>query len=291
MSENPAVLEIRNLRATLVPQVSVRVELPEADAVLDMESRRGSEVRQYKHIVQSCSLHIENYLQATRVKHMYLLDAFLSGADQENPMALYAVARSMFELSAFLHEVGRRLVETSEAVNDQNWLPLGEKFFALIVRARYATAHPEYRALLLAAGVPSARLKPFNITECVSRLTETEAHSDAVERYALLCDFVHHNLSAATTATSGVRVGDTAFTGAGRIVTDRPGTICRYEYPIVGKFQRELANVAPGFLQDARACLEWAGSMPHMPFSQELNQRMTGFPLGAFAVPGRDAHE
>jgi len=105
-------------------------------------------------------------------------------------------------------------------VNDRNWLPLGEKFFALLVRARYATTNPEFRALLVEAGVPSARLKPFNITECVKRLAADPSHLDAVERYALLCDFVHHNLSSATTAPSGVRFGDTAYTGSGRIVVN-----------------------------------------------------------------------
>jgi hypothetical protein len=88
--------------------------------------------------------------------------------------------------------------------------PLGEKYFGLIVRARFATTHPVYHDLLRADGVPARRLKPFDITHCVQGLTAEPEHQDATARYALLCDFVHHNLASSTTANSGSGVTDMA---------------------------------------------------------------------------------
>ena len=72
----------------------------------------------------------------------------------------------MFELSAFLHEVQKRLQDVVLHVNEKTWQPLGERYFGLIVRARFATTHRVYSDLLRADGVPARRLKPFAITLC-----------------------------------------------------------------------------------------------------------------------------
>lgn len=278
-----ALFEIRKQRNTLASQVSAQVELPEPAGVLEI--REGDDVRTYKHILQSSLLHREHYAVANRIKHLYLLDAFMRAADDENPMALYAIARSMFEFSAFLHEVRNRLKNTAASVNDKTWQPLGMKFFGLIVRARYATANPEFRTMLLDSGIPTKRLKPYNITYCVRGLASEPERADAEDRYAVLCDFVHHNLGSTTTANSGIRYGTTANNGAGSIVTQKVSPIIRYEYPVVGKFSRDLDGVAVGFLQDAIDCIRWDSETPHSPFPVEMNVRVTGSALGIPLLP------
>jgi hypothetical protein len=55
------------------------------------------------------------------------------------------------------------VVAAVAAFSNRSWQPLGEKFFGLLVRARYATTNPEFRAILLEAGVPSKRSELFNL--------------------------------------------------------------------------------------------------------------------------------
>lgn len=275
-----ALEEIRMLRERLAPDVSSPLELPEPDVTLGIEERRGQPLRIYKHILQCSVLHREHFARASMVKHMYLLDGFLSALEDENPMTLHATARGMFELSAFLHEVCARLNETVLRVTTTNWQPLGEKFFAVIARARYATSDPAFRKLLIDAGTPESRLKPFNITECVKGLSAEDGFEDSGERYASLCDFVHHNLGSATTANLGVRQGTVARSGLGGVVTPDVQTITAYAYPVRGKINVYTDRIAPGVLRDANASIRWINELPQGPFPFEMNVQMTGTQLG-----------
>jgi hypothetical protein len=68
--------------------------------VLDLASRRGSELRMFKHVQQNSLFHPEHFAASNKVKHLYLIDGFLAMATAQDPVALYGLARSMFELSA-----------------------------------------------------------------------------------------------------------------------------------------------------------------------------------------------
>jgi hypothetical protein len=57
-------------------------------------------------------------------------------------------------------------------------------------------------------------------------------------------------------------------------------TITRYEYPLPSKFAKAAADVAPGFLRDAQACIQWLNLTPESPYSPDLLERMTGSRLG-----------
>ena len=243
-----AVAELAALRERLVGQVSTPIQLPEPQLTPNLATRRGSDVRMFKHLQQLSVLHRENFVNGNQVKDVYLIDGFLAMATAQNPVALYALARSMFELSAFLHEVQMRLQEVVLGINEKTWLPLGEKFFGLIVRARFATTHPTYLQMLRADGVPERRLKPFNITNCIHGLAKDPEHQDATERYDSLCDFVHHNLGIATLTNSGSAVSNWARTAAGGGAVSLTGdmTITQYEYPVEGKGHRAIDDLAPG---------------------------------------------
>jgi len=281
VNSGQALVELADLREQFLAHVAEPIQLPEVALTLDYGARRGSRVRVFTFLHQMCTLHRESFARSTQIKHLYLIDAFLEMAKAENPIALYAIARSMFELDAFLHEVRARLQNTTLYVTDQTWQPLGEKFFGLIVRARYATTVPGYLDLLSSQGVPASRLKPFNIMHCVRGLAAEPGHSDAEVRYNALCDFVHHNLGTMTTTISGSGVSDAARSaGGGMIVSDGEMTISQYEYPVRGAGDRALDELALGFLNDVRACLEWLNGTPWSPFDSEMITRMTGTPLG-----------
>jgi hypothetical protein len=139
-----ALEELESLRTQLFSQVSLPIQFPEPRPVLDLESRRGSEVRMFKHLHQQTVLHRENFCRGNQIKHLYLVDAYIDLAKSRNPLMPYLVARTMFELSAFLHEVSTRLVEAA-SLSEQNWRQAGEKFHGEIVRARFATGRGDFQ--------------------------------------------------------------------------------------------------------------------------------------------------
>ena len=103
-----AVAELAALRERLVGQVSTPIQLPEPQLTLNLATRRGSDVRMFKHLQQLSVLHRENFVNGNQIKHVYLIDGFLAMATAQNPVALYALARSMFELSASMTHVRNR---------------------------------------------------------------------------------------------------------------------------------------------------------------------------------------
>jgi hypothetical protein len=277
-----AVADLADLREDLVVQIGKTIQLHDPQRVLNLTSRRSSELRMFKHIQQTSLLHRENFAASSQIKHLYLLDGFLAMATAQNPVALYGLARSMFELNAFLHEIQKRLNDVVVQVNEKTWLPLGEKFFGLIVRARFATTHPTYVEMLRAEGVPESRLKPFHITHCIQGLAKQPEHTDAIDRYGSLCDFVHHNLGSATLANSGSAVSEWAQSpgGGGTVWANDTATITQYEYPVEGKGHRAVDELASGFLKDARACIGWINSIPEGPFPPEMVMEKTGTRFG-----------
>jgi hypothetical protein len=279
-----AIAELAALREKLVEHVSRAIQWPEPQLVLNLASRRGSEVRTFKHLQQVTMFHRENYASSNQVKHLYLIDGFLAMATAQNPVALYGLARSMFELSAFLHEVQRRLRDVTPRVDEKNWQSAGEQFFGLIVRARVATTHPKFLEMLRANGVAKEHLKPFNVKHCIQELSKESEHKDAVERYALLCDFVHHNLGSLTIANSGSAESEWARApGGGGTMASPDGamTITQYEYPVQGKGHSAVDELAPGFLRDTRACIDWINSTPEGPFPPAMIVEKTGTRFGA----------
>ncbi len=169
----------------------------------------------------------------------------------------------------------------ARACTEKTWQPMGEKFFGLVVRARFATTNPARRELLLKHGVSAKRLEPFDITNCIRGLKSDPDHLDAVERYAVLCDFVHHHLGSSSMANSGSGVADAARSaGGGMMVSNGPMTVIQYEYPVHGQLESSLDHVAPGFLRDTQACVSWGSSTPESPFAPELLAHLTGNPMG-----------
>lgn len=275
-----ALKELVSLRERLFVQVAPRMQFPEPDLTLDLESRRDSELRMFKYLHQSSWMHREHFCHANRIKHLYLIDAYLDLARSQNGLALYLVARSMFELSSFLHEVRTQLLD-AEARDGKNWRQAGEMFFGRIVRARYATTRHDYEAALLGAGLSPERIKPFNIKNCIHGLAQDAGNDDAEVRYATLCDFVHHNLASTTTANAGRAVADMArSSGGGAMIMPGGGIITQYEYPIPSRFAVALEDTCAGFLHDAGACIRWTNEMPESPYPPKLVEQFTGTPLG-----------
>ncbi len=275
-----ALDELRQLREHSFAELRSPIQFFAPDSTLDLESRRDSAERMFKHLHQSSVLHRENFCAANKIKHLSLIDAYLDLSATGNALGLYAIARSMFELNAFLHEVRDRLVAAaSKAAGD--WRGAGEEFFGLLVRARFATTQSDFHKLLRDEGLSVDRLKPFNIKNAVQHLAHDPDHRDAKDRYDTLCDFVHHNLGSTTLTDSGSAASNIAMSSqGGAMITSGKGRIIQYEYPVTGKFVTALEDTAPSFLRDVQACLTWINTVPRSPYTPELVEQFTGTDLG-----------
>ena len=288
VSHTNSVVELERLRALWFASVAPTKSLPEAALVLNMKPRRNEPVRQFKYLHQMCLTHALNYRASQEVKHLTLVDAFLAMVNAENPLGLYAIARSMLELNAFLHEVQVRLSSHAEKATDTNWISAGEAFFATVVRARFATTNGGHLSTLATQGVSRRTLDPFNVMRCVDGLAEVAGSEDTRERYGLLCDFVHHNLGSATASNSGSGVSVGAFTRNGGGFRNADGssmTVTQYGYPVRPKFDTAFKDVASGFLRDALGCTNWLELTPESVYSPELCVARTGSPFGMTYVP------
>lgn len=277
---NGSLLELQERRNAWHAVVGPPIQWPEPPLTLDLSSRKDSEVRIFRYLHQACALHRENYSSANQVRHLYLVDAFIALVEAQNILGIYGIARSMFELSAFLHEVKERLSKSVKAISAGNWRQVGESYFAIIVRARFATSNPKFQAMLRDQGGSPKRLEPFNVTHCIKGLSAHAGHEDAIDRYSILCDFVHHNLGSSSTANSGSMVADAARSVRGGAIIGRgPMTITQYEYPVSSeKISKVVDDVTPGFLRDALSCVAWLNATPEGPFSPETMSVISQLP-------------
>ena len=267
--ENENLHLIRQLRDELSDPFRSSRDLYEPALKLDLESRQASEQRMQKHLIQMCSSHRDQFVTSSEVKQLHLIDAYLTLAESGNGYALYMPARGLLELLALLNEVSSRLSRAVERpMND--WRGAGEQFFAEIVRARFGTTNKTYSDLLHSDGISKRVFKPLNVTECMRRLSDNSEARKPEDRYALLCDNVHHNLGSSTAVTVGSRPSDVSSLRDGTPVVAPGGTIIRYRYPVPGKARRAIDATSSDFLADARLCLGILRNLPQGPYPNEF---------------------
>ena len=149
---------------------------------------RDSDYRTFKHIYESCLFQRENFCSASQIKLVYLIDAYLTLVETQNPLALYGISRSLLELNAFLHEVRTMLVKAA-AHAETTWVEAGEKFFGTLIRARFATIRDDLKTVLRESGVPEDQIKTLHIMDCVRGLSKrsiTGMPRRATDGYATL---------------------------------------------------------------------------------------------------------
>jgi SEC-C motif len=276
---NEALEELRSFRDSLFSEVEHPTQWPDPSVTLVLESRRDSAYRTFKHIHEHCWCQRQNFCSASRIKLLYLIDAYLSLVQNQNVLALYGVSRSMLELNAFLYEVRTKLIGAA-GYAEATWVQDGEKFFGTLIRARFGTARDDFKINLQELGVPEDQIKPFHIMGCIRDLSKEVGYEDAMSRYEWLCDFVHHNFASVTKATAGTGLGQIAHLSTGdTMVTPLSDgmLITQYEYPVPKKkFEVTLEETVAGFLEDGRACVRWIDETPPSPYPPEVLERYTG---------------
>ena len=282
--------EIRTLRHQLGEHLATEVELPEPGPELDLKSRAGNTARIYKHIAQLGTGHALHFQYASWIKLAMLMDGFVTAVETDNSLMEYAAGRGMLELNAHTHTVMTRLKASADRVTMTNWQDLGEKFFADAVRARFGTRDEVRRDALMSVGFPRKRTEAFNIADSIERLSEVEGQGDLKQRYAVLCDFVHHNTGSMGAAHTAVEHKQIGRIGNGAI--HAPGKTLFVVYADPSNRRRirgeEFERNAGWLLRDARAATEWIGNVPQGPFSAAMNIAFTGNPY-AMAIEHESA--
>lgn len=100
--------------------------------------------------------------------------------------------------------------------------------------------------------------------------------------YDKLCDYVHHNGPSHFTASSGFFVGRAGMhhESGGAIVTNKPGTVTRYEYPNPQKLAKALHDTSSTVALAAKICKVTLDQIPRTPFAADTIKKMTGTDSG-----------
>lgn len=271
---------LEDLALPLREYVKRAIEFPEPALKLDLASRKNDPVRQFKHLHQMCTIHGESFAVANQIKQVALIDGYLLVSRNLHPLGPYLFARSLLELSAFICDLASRAREIY-VKPDKQWLSKGEEFFALIMRARYATSDPKLRKSLEESGVPNHLLKPFNVMHSLAALESSEDGGQFDGVYAKLCDFVHHNLSSQVTSSPGSRQDVMALSqGGGAILMNKPSPVTRYEYPVPSKGEKAVRETLDDVVNSVKVMVKNLNSMPLTPFGEEQIEMMTGSKVG-----------
>jgi hypothetical protein len=257
------------------------IRFPEPGYKLELSERAGSELRQFKHLHQVCSLHAEHYGLANQIRTTYLVDSYLCAVTRLNPMGIYSAARGILELHAVARYVQFHLEESIKGPFGE-WRERGIRYFDVIMRARFGTSDPNKAAHLKSHGMDDKYLKPFRIRAAREFLGKKCAWVN--EHYESLCDFVHPNLSSQTSAG--------AYAGEANVVAQSSGSvllmnnsvpIIHYEFPMPEGGKAAALLTAERALESVLGTAK-ASDFPHSPFTEEELLKMTGSRLGMEVV-------
>ncbi|MFC1578977.1 SEC-C metal-binding domain-containing protein [Pseudomonadota bacterium] len=261
------------------------VNCPVTGHELDLESRAGDKIRQFKHIHQYCSVAQFDLHTALYMRMLLTLESYLTLYDGRCGLHLYAIARSVMEL----HGLSNRVSETLLAYRSgdiSDWRSRGEGFFKYLVRARYGTRDPEIQRKLLDLGISKKCMVPIHSKDIEAAIFSLPEFENDRETYAMLCDYVHTN-------AQGFYVGSPGWFEAGTIRAQgqvffqlpEPGPVTRYEYPTMEGFDEAVAVTAPivdRHLLGFKAAIE---KMPSSPYSDQEVRDQTGLAHGMPVLP------
>lgn len=261
------------------------IDCPAPSLQLDLESRAGDKIRQFKHLHQMCSIAQLDLHSALCMRMLLTLESYLTLYDGRCGLHLYAIARSVMEL----HGLSRRVSETLLAYRSgdiSDWRSRGEGFFRYLVRARHGTRDEVLRRKLLDLGVSKKCLEPIHSKEIEAAIVSGPGFENDKKTYAMLCDHVHTN-------SQGFYVGSAGWFEADRVKASsdilfqlpKPGPVNRYEYPSVAGFDESKSVTAPivdRHLLGFRAAIEEMPSSPYL--EQEVNDQ-AGSVLGMPFLP------
>ncbi len=263
------------LRDKLVAKFEKEIGIPDCCFELDFASREGNDRRIIRHICQGSEANAMNFKASNGLKLCYLIDGYINQICSKNLFGPYLFARCVVELAAFCHYVSSELNMIYEKA-DNTWKSKGEEFFKFILRARYATSDTGKNYALSKANISNNIKKPISISNCIDRMDKTGEHKGIKDKYAKLCDYVHHNNSSQFLASHGAVASNNFRNEYGNIVAlQKDGAFSVYKYGSFNKLEiviRETIDDMVTYANSVQLSLE---SLPPYPFSSEFILRKT----------------
>lgn len=260
---------LKALLERLSQKLTAPIELQDARPRLDLVSRRADPTRMAKHIAQMCALQHGAFIVENEIKLAHSIEWLLRLHEPLNPVGVASAARCLLEFNAFLFDVADRL-EGLKGDTTLNWREKGEKFFGVIVRARFGTSAPHLREIVRKLRVSKDNSKPISVGDSLRSLAAADELAGISERYDFLCDLVHHNMAGRWQMRGETVLSKVARrSGGGMILTTSPMPVTRYQYPDHPMAEQFLSVLLEDSLADAAACQRSLGRTPGMPFCPE----------------------
>jgi len=278
MTDAAAIDAISRALTRVREHAAETVQLPDADVQL-RRARAGEDIgRRIRHIHQMCYVHSSHFRQATWVKLAYSLDGFLAMAERRNGVGLYLFARSVLELYATVLHLCLRL--SAAAADTTDPARSGEVFFSEVLKARSGTSDPRVTARLRRGRVPAEALARHVVSSLLKEAVDHGAPSWLREHYAVLCDYVHHQVSSRKVAT--VEPGQIGRAPGGQRMfnTSATGSVVTYEYPAVAFEDAALRKTLAHTQWLVDATITALEDCPATPYSKQMLMRYTGSETG-----------
>jgi hypothetical protein len=222
---------------------------------------------------------------ATKIKLAYILDSYLWAVAQLNPIAIYSSARSLMELHITVRLVEHQLEEARGGPRT-DWRQRGQRFFDVTLQSRYGTSDPNVQQLLKTAGCPEHALRPFRISKARELVAQELPWTN--EHYALLCDFVHPNLSSQRTTAAYSGESNMAHSaGGGKLILMKSAPLLQYQFPMREPGRQAVTQTAGRALENTLGLVGALNRMARSPFSKEELAETTGSSMGMTFVPPR----
>lgn len=273
------IAKLRILRNNCAEHFAIPIDIPVVAQKLDLESRKGDQRRQFKHIHQGCRMLAWDFEVACQMRTLLLLDGYLALHDAKAGLPIYAVTRSAIELHGLVLNVTDRLRNYAEG-DPKDWRSRGEGFFSYLVRAKNGTRDPELIAKLTALGLTKGSLEPIHSKECESALFSRKDFEKDKVLYNKLCDFVHTNSQGYYVGSPGSYISDQVHAEKVTIFTTQPGPVVRYQYPAGAKFEEAITFTADAMFRHCSGVIATTNRSPKTPYSDAEILQHTGTKTG-----------
>jgi hypothetical protein len=267
--------EIRSARDSGIKYFSKPHDFPFGVHKLDLNSRRESEVRQFKHLHQNSFILAGDLLTACQLRLVLLLDGYLSLVDSKNGLPMFGVTRSIMEMNGLLLLLKKRLSKFRNG-DTADWRSRGEGFFSYLVRARYGTRDSDLVKQLLSNGFSKSSLEPIHSKDCEDALFSDPEFSIDKPIFGILNDLVHTNVQGYNFGIPSWHESNSVWFGNSVIMLPEPVPVIRYQYPAPEKQDAALKLTADPTCRHVNSILELIKNFPMSPFSETEVIEKTG---------------
>ena len=279
------ITQLEKLQQELRNQFSKPIDIPVTVHALDLEVRKSSTLRQFKHIHQTSVIAVWDFKILIKMRLLLLIDGYMALQRAKSGLPLYSLARSVMEMHGLVKKVNQRLNDYEEG-SRSDWKSRGEGFFRYITRARCGTRDSELSNELIKSGVPKKALEPIHSSECESALFSDPEYADSKSLYAKLCDYVHTNSQGYYVGSSGWYKSISFMMPDGSPgMTREPGPINRYEYPADTKFNDSVSITYPIMNVHSAGIIKDLAKIPVSPYCKEEIEKHTGTSHGIQYIP------